>query len=79
MSMSQQEQRAAERADHPMREVVDSFQVAREACRHYRAIKTREDSRQCTHDHNHATGNWCAMDCCPLLIQRAKWVGIGWN
>ena len=79
MPMSQQAQRAAAREDHPMAAAVAAFETARETCRHYRGIKTREDSRQCTHDRNHADGDWCAMDCCPLLRQRAEWAGIGWN
>jgi hypothetical protein len=79
MPMSRQEQQAAARNDHPMREVVDGFQQARESCRYYRGIKDSENSRQCTHDRNRGPGDWCAMDCCPLLRQRAEWVGIGWN
>ncbi|MBK1614986.1 hypothetical protein CKO44_16070 [Rubrivivax gelatinosus] len=62
-----------------MREAVDAFQTARESCRHYRGFKAREEARQCTHASHPESGNWCAMDSCPLLRQRAEWVGIGWN
>jgi hypothetical protein len=62
-----------------MAAAVAAFEAARDNCSHYRGIKTREDSRQCTHAGHLESGNWCAMDCCPLLRQRAEWVGVGWN
>lgn len=79
MLTSKQAIRAAARADHPMRQAVDAFAEARETCRHYRGIKASNASRQCTHASHPESGNWCAMDCCPLLRQRAEWVGVGWN
>lgn len=78
MPMSRQEQVAAARADHPMAATVAAFQESRETCRFYTGIKTHDSSRQCCHK-NSGDGDWCAMDCCPLLRQRAEWAGIGWN
>ena len=71
--------RAAARADHPMAATVAAFEQARESCRHYRGIRKSDASRQCAHASHPEAGNWCAMDCCPLLRQRAEWVGVGWN
>lgn len=79
MPVNQHGQRAAARADHPMAATVAAFEAAREGCPHYRGIKTRDDSRQCRHASNPSEGDWCGMDCCPLLRQRAEWAGIGWN
>lgn len=76
MGMSRQEQTAAARSDHPMAAVVYEFQDARETCRYYTGMKVRDDSRQCKHK-DRGPGDWCAMDCCPLLRQRATWAGIG--
>lgn len=78
MVMSRQEQVAAARADHPMAAVVDAFGAARESCKFYTGFKELEDSRQCKHK-NSGIGDWCAMDCCPLLRQRSEWAGLGWN
>jgi hypothetical protein len=71
--------RAAARTDHPMAATVAAFEQARETCRHYRGIKSSDASRQCTHAGHMGSGNWCAMDFCPLLRQCAGWVGVGWN
>ena len=79
MSMSPLEQRAAGRTDHPMAAAAAASENARETCLHYRGIKTREGNRQFFHERNHTGGNWCAMDCRPLLRQRAARVGTGWN
>jgi hypothetical protein len=78
MTMSRQEYTAATRIDHPMAAVVAAFGEAREKCRFYTGIKERDDSRQCTHKHS-GIGDWCAMDCCPLLKQRAAALSVGWD
>ena len=77
--MSRQKQSAVMREDHPAAKVVAAFSDMRETCRHYRGIKKRDDSLQCAHQDASRLSNWCAMDCCPLLQERAEAEALGWN
>lgn len=69
----------AMREDHPARRVVGEFWKMRERCQHYHGIKDETDDSQCTHAENGHTGSWCAMDCCPLLRERARAESVGWD
>lgn len=60
--------------------VVDAFANMRERCEHYNGIKDRSDDDQCKHPDNRGSfGNWCALDCCPLVRARAEARSLGWN
>jgi len=67
------------REDHPARHVVAGFWKMRESCDNYTGIKDDTDGRQCLHDAHPQCGNWCAMDCCPLLRERARAENVGWD
>ena len=69
----------AMREDHPARHVVAECWKMREGCQHYHGIKDGLDDSQCTHSDNDHTGSWCAMDCCPLLRERARAESVGWD
>lgn len=77
--MTKQKERAVLRLDHPAAAVVAAFGEMREKCRHYRGIKLKEDSLQCTHPDMERHENWCAMDVCPLLRERAQVESLGWD
>jgi hypothetical protein len=77
--MSRQKQVAVMRKDHPAAPVVSAFADMREKCRHYRGIKDHDESLQCTHQDASRMSNWCAMDCCPLLRERAQAESLGWT
>jgi len=80
MVMSKQKYRAVMREGHPAEKVVGAFGEMRENCGYYRGIKERDDSLQCTHkDATRGWGNWCAMDLCPLLRERAQAENLGWE
>ena len=80
MTMSKQKYRAVMREGHPAAAVVIAFGTMRENCTYYRGIKENDDSLQCTHkEANRGWGNWCAMDCCPLLHERAQAESMGWD
>lgn len=65
--------------DHPAQHVVTAFHRMREGCEHYHGIKDETDDSQCTHGENDHVGSWCAMDCCPLLRERARYESVGWD
>ncbi len=69
----------AMREDHPARLVVGEFWKMRESCEQYHGIKDERDDCQCTHPENDHTGSWCAIDCCPLLRERARAESVGWD
>lgn len=71
MNLTTQKKQASARADHPAAKVVGAFHEMRESCSHYRGIKNRPESLQCTHKSASRVSNWCAMDCCPLVRERA--------
>lgn len=79
--MNKQKYRAVMRPKHPARTIVAAFHDMRENCKHFRGIKVREESLACTHKDASRVGygNWCAMDCCPLIRERAQAEGLGWN
>lgn len=77
--MSPQKKNAVMRDSHPAKPVVDAFFDMRENCRHYRGIKDDERSLQCGHPDASRASNWCAMDQCPLLRERARAESAGWD
>jgi len=79
MSETRQKYRAVMREDHPAAGVVAAFVAMRDGCRHYRGIKVSDTSLQCRHADADRESNWCAMDCCPLLRERASAEAVGWR
>lgn len=77
--MTRQEHKKAMRDDHPAKKVVGEFFDMREKCKHYTGMKNSHSDAQCKHRENYGTGQWCAMDVCPLLIQRAQAESVGWD
>jgi hypothetical protein len=67
------------REEHPAAGVVDAFLAMRERCKHYRGVKERSDRPQCTHRDADRMSSYCAMDCCPLLQERARAESVGWD
>ena len=66
--------------EHPAEKVVEAFDEMRERCGDYHGIKEDHDSLQCTHkDADDRNGNWCAMDTCPLLREKAREYNLGWD
>jgi len=58
--------------------VVEAFFDMREECPHYYGIKRDLSDVQCDHaDNRH--GDWCGMDCCPVLHAHAREHGVGWD
>ena len=79
-TVAQREQIKIMRADHPALAVVNAFFDMRESCKHYRGMIEKEGDDQCKHTENRSsTTSWCAMDTCPLLRERARAQGIGWD
>ena len=76
-----QKARAVARKDHPAAQVTKAFSNMRERCRYYRGIKESDAQRQCTHPDNRqpAPTNWCTMEDCPLLRERAAFENLGWD
>ena len=65
------------RVDHPAAAVVDAFFDMRESCEHYAGMKEEDSDDQC--QHKETRSSWCAMDCCPLLQERARVNSVGWD
>lgn len=77
--MTKRKYKAVMRPNHPARSVVAAFSEMREGCGHYRGIKVYDHSLQCTHKDASRLSNWCAMDCCPFLQERAQAESLGWD
>ena len=63
---------------HPADRVVEAFFDMREECPHYCGIKNDYSDIQCDHGDNRL-GDWCGMDCCPVLHAHAREHGVGWD
>lgn len=77
--MSIHKHRAVMRPNHPAVAVVGAFFEMRDSCQHYRGCKKNDASLQCAHKDASRMSNWCAMDCCPLLKERAAAESVGWD